>query len=72
MMTLFNSSYKAIPQVGVSAGSGFCVMVSLDPTAFSLERWCHRYYIIIDVDTTEYSSEIIRETDDQPGSMNAV
>ena len=38
MMTLFNSSYKAIPQAGVSAGSGFCVVVSLDPTAFSLER----------------------------------
>ena len=37
-MTLFNSSYKAIPQAGVSAGSGFCVVVSLDPTAFSLER----------------------------------
>ena len=37
MMTLFNSSYKAIPQAGVSAGSGFCVVVSLDPTAISLE-----------------------------------
>ena len=38
MMTLFISSYKAIPQAGVSAGSGFCVVVSLDQTAFSLER----------------------------------
>ena len=38
MMTLFNSSYRAIPQAGVSAGSGFCVVVALDPTSFSIER----------------------------------